>query len=180
MRLFHDALSLRYALAVQEGIIDCVEGIAAIAASRGNAVAAAKLLAAADAYRAKIGAVPPYIERNLIEAARAAVKARLESSEIDESTCAGATMSLDEAALDALRLLKPPAAAAPLDVQEKLSAREREVFVLLSEYKTDREIAERLFLSHRTVERHVGSILAKLEVKNRREAAALGALRRAS
>ena len=68
----------------------------------------------------------------------------------------------------------------PPGVLEKLSAREQEVFALLSRYMTDREIAERLFLSHRTVERHVGSILAKLEVKNRREAAALGSLRAAS
>lgn len=66
----------------------------------------------------------------------------------------------------------------PVSVLEKRPARERDVFVLLAEYKTDRELAEHPFLSHRTVEHHVGSILAKLDVKNRREAAAPGASRR--
>lgn len=180
LRQFHDALALRHALAARDGIIECVEGIAAIAASRGNAVDAARLLAATEAYRAGIGSVPSYLERRLIETAWASVAGRLALPEIDEAKRAGATMSLDETALAALRLLKRPEAPAPSDVLQKLSAREREVFALLSEYMTDREIAERLFLSHRTVERHVGSILVKLEVKNRREAAALGSLRRAS
>jgi DNA-binding NarL/FixJ family response regulator len=180
LRLFHNALSLRHALASRNGIIEPVEGIAAIAATRGNAVDAARLLAATAAYRTRIGTVPPYAERRRIEAAWAAVHDRLTPSVVHEARRAGETMSLDEMAIDALRLLKPPAPAAPVDVLKNLSAREREVFVLLSEYLTDREIAERLFLSHRTVERHVGSILEKLDVKNRREAAALGSLRRTS
>jgi DNA-binding CsgD family transcriptional regulator len=49
------------------------------------------------------------------------------------------------------------------------------VLTLLGDHLTDREIAERLFLSPRTVERHVGAILAKLEAPNRRQAAAYAA-----
>ena len=40
---------------------------------------------------------------------------------------------------------------------------------------TDAEIADRLFLSTRTVEHHVSNILAKLGAANRRDAAAIAA-----
>ena len=52
-----------------------------------------------------------------------------------------------------------------------LSAREEEVLRLLADGLTDRAIADTLTLSPRTVESHVGSILAKLGVRNRAEAA---------
>ncbi len=54
---------------------------------------------------------------------------------------------------------------------DTLSSREREVLRLLADGLTDREIAEALTLSPRTVETHVGSILRKLGARNRSEAA---------
>ena len=52
-----------------------------------------------------------------------------------------------------------------------LSDREHEVLRHLGDGLTDREIASRLGISPRTVETHVGSILHKLGVKNRAQAA---------
>ena len=52
-----------------------------------------------------------------------------------------------------------------------LSSREIEVLAHLTEGLTDREIAEALVISPRTVESHVSSILRKLGVRNRAEAA---------
>jgi DNA-binding NarL/FixJ family response regulator len=52
-----------------------------------------------------------------------------------------------------------------------LSAREVEVLRLLAEGLTDRQISEAFTISARTVETHVSSILHKLGVRNRAEAA---------
>jgi DNA-binding CsgD family transcriptional regulator len=52
-----------------------------------------------------------------------------------------------------------------------LTAREREVAGLLSQGKSNREIAEGLFLSERTVESHVGNILTKLGFDSRAQIA---------
>jgi DNA-binding NarL/FixJ family response regulator len=55
----------------------------------------------------------------------------------------------------------------------ELTRREREVLHLLATGLTDREIAETLFVSPRTINSHVASILGKLGVAHRRDAVAL-------
>ena len=75
-------------------------------------------------------------------------------------------------------LLAAPAARDPL---AELTPREREVLALIAQGKTDRGIAEELFVTRKTVEAHVRSILAKLDLptdasENRRVHAVLAFL----
>ena len=60
---------------------------------------------------------------------------------------------------------------------ELLTEREMEVLELLAEGKTNKQIAEELVISERTVKFHVSSILNKLGASNRTEAVALAAQR---
>jgi DNA-binding CsgD family transcriptional regulator len=77
-----------------------------------------------------------------------------------EATAARANLPLEE---------RPPQQRAPF----RLSARESDVLALLARGRTDRQIGQELFISHRTVERHVSNILAKLDARTRAEVAAI-------
>ena len=51
-----------------------------------------------------------------------------------------------------------------------MTARQAEVLELLAENLTNVQIADRLFVSYRTVENHVAAILMKLDVASREAA----------
>ena len=55
---------------------------------------------------------------------------------------------------------------------EALTVREREVALLIAAGATNPEIARSLFLSRKTIERHVSNVMAKLGARNRAELAA--------
>ncbi len=52
---------------------------------------------------------------------------------------------------------------------DKLSAREREVLKLIARGYSYREVAKELFISIKTVETHVSSVLRKLQLSNRHQ-----------
>ena len=68
-----------------------------------------------------------------------------------------------------------PDGPAPATATDKLglTPREREVLALVADGRTNRQIAETLFISDKTASVHVSNILAKLGVANRGEAAAV-------
>ncbi len=84
-----------------------------------------------------------------------------------------------EAGLVATRLGLKPLAAAAADLVDRLgtartaplTAREREIAQLIADGRSNRQIADRLVLSERTVESHVRNTLTKLDLSNRTELA---------
>ena len=65
-------------------------------------------------------------------------------------------------------MLAPPGR----DLPYGLTGREAELLALLAAGKTNREIAAQLFISEKTVARHVSSIFSKLGVSSRAAATA--------
>ena len=57
----------------------------------------------------------------------------------------------------------------------RLSPQERKILDLIAEGKTNRQIAEELFLAEKTVKNYVSNLLSKLEMSRRSEAAAYAA-----
>jgi two-component system response regulator DevR len=71
-----------------------------------------------------------------------------------------------------LSRLREPAEQDPLSV---LTDRERKVLDLVAEGRTNRQIGEELYLAEKTVKNYVSSLLAKLGMERRSEAAAYAA-----
>jgi DNA-binding NarL/FixJ family response regulator len=87
----------------------------------------------------------------------------------------GARLELDAARQTLQRLGAPVperAPAAPPRHSHGLSARELEVLRLVAAGMTNKAIAAELFLSEKTIDRHVSNILAKLDVSSRTAATA--------
>jgi two-component system response regulator DevR len=74
------------------------------------------------------------------------------------------------------RVRRMASGSAPDDLAE-LTAQERKILLLVAEGKTNKEIATEVFLSDKTVKNYVSSILAKLNLQRRTQAAAFVAKR---
>ena len=80
--------------------------------------------------------------------------------------------------LDAFSSSPPVPDDAPSEDLDVLTARERDVLRLIARGYTYKEVAAELFISGKTVETHVSSVLRKLQLSNRRELSRWAADRR--
>jgi DNA-binding CsgD family transcriptional regulator len=105
------------------------------------------------------------------EVAAAVVEARAALAIFDRI---GAVVDADRTAalLRNLGARTPARARVTREQADTLTPREREVLDLLRQGLTNAEIGNRLFISTKTAEHHVGRVLTKLGVRSRAEAAA--------
>jgi DNA-binding CsgD family transcriptional regulator len=165
-----------------------VTSLAGVALASGQPERAARLLGAVAAAEDATGSTIVfkfwYSDRVLTT-----TRGVLGDSAFEAAWAAGRRMPWPEAVTDALAVLDPDVTPAPVlaatasastpqsTIHFGLTRREREILTLLCQRLTDSEIAERLFISPRTASRHVANLFNKLDVSNRREAAALAVSR---
>jgi DNA-binding CsgD family transcriptional regulator len=166
--------------ASRENLVGKLVATARLAAVGGQPVAAARLFGAAEALAETIGYVRRPPEQERLERDAAVARAALGDAGFETAWVAGQALRDERAVDEATRVLAvlgtpaaPGGAPTPATGFASLSPREQDVLALLCQPLTDPEIAERLYLSPRTVESHVASILRKLDVTNRRDAAAV-------
>src|ERR1700694_1321896 len=167
------------ALKIAERIDDRVaqyvllDELGCVAAGSGQPRLAAQLLGAAETVRTQAGASLIPILAPLIAMAEESATAALGASKFQAEMNAGKRLSRDEAIR--LALGEPaqvsPRAAANDDGRGPLGKREADVARLVAQGLSNKQIGTRLFISERTVDSHVRSILNKLGFNSRAQIA---------
>jgi non-specific serine/threonine protein kinase len=176
-RTIEEALRLSWGLRDLHAAADCVERLGRIAWAQGEPLRAACLFGAGAGLQARIGArrwfLDPHLEQSMAEVSRS-----LGEDAYGAAWAAGSALSPEEVIDLALTrdlppVLLSPQPAVPTDPRPSLlSDRELEVVALISDGLTNRQIAERLVVSKRTVDAHVCHILDKLALSSRAQVAA--------
>jgi non-specific serine/threonine protein kinase len=151
-------------------------GLAAVGALRGQARRTAKLYGAGEVLQETGGfsfaalASSEYDYEGYLDL----VRARLEDEEFEAAWAEGRRMSIEDAVEYALSTEDATAASGArvrAENLDPLTRREREVAFLIGQGLTNRQIAQELAITERTVETHVSRILRKLELRSRTQIA---------
>jgi predicted ATPase/DNA-binding CsgD family transcriptional regulator len=169
------AVAIRFAHPLEA--TEFTERLAMLAAELGEHDIARSAFTVAASNRAASGMPPtPGAERWLTELGIAA-DAPAGSGTPSVETLAALVPAFERLAIRQAGAVRKDAPPSPIDLDAALrelglSAREAEVARMLVAHRTDREIADELYIGIRTVASHVSSVLRKLAVKSRREVAA--------
>ena len=160
------------------GLFEDFYRVAMLADRGGHHEPAARLFGAAETLRHALG-VSPFAGMPAYEAAIAATRDHLGPDRFEAAFAAGRALPLPAATTEARALGAalaagvPPAPDAaeapdtPLSLPTGLSEREEEVLRLVAAGLSNAEVAERLYLSPRTVHSHLHNIYAKLGISTR-------------
>lgn len=159
-------------------IVDAIEGLARVGAISGHSAPAAGLFGATAALRAASGM--PYSPSDIayFEPVWSRLRTDLGDEAFGAATAAGQRLPLAAAIAEALAFGTIPTAGPHTANSRRpesahgLTARETEILRLLAAGESNREIAERLFISPATVARHLSNLYAKLDVDSRSKATA--------
>lgn len=178
---------LEFALALHDPhvIAYCADDVAQLIGPEGPSEPLARLLGGVDSLRQTIGLLRTPRERTAYEELVAALRGNLGEASFATAWAAGRELPADRVAglgLEALaqapatQPVAPPTTTGPT-LPNPLSEREREVLRLVAEGLSNQQIADRLFITERTVRFHVTSVFNRLGADNRAQAVALATQR---
>jgi predicted ATPase/DNA-binding CsgD family transcriptional regulator len=173
-QLYAEGLELAVEAGDKADAAHCMEGLAGLIAERGESERAARLLGASEALLETTGAshYADAQERVLYKRSVEALRSGLGETALEAARAEGRAMTLEEAIEYALGEAEqeesaPSSAAPDPSYPGGLSPREAEVLKLVAKGLTNAQIAKELFISPRTVHRHLNSIYSKLDVGSR-------------
>jgi predicted ATPase/DNA-binding CsgD family transcriptional regulator len=171
--LLRESLEVHLDLGDRWRAASVLESLSCLACERGYLERAARLLGVAGALREAVGTPLPPCERADHDRNVAALHAAMGEEPFEKARAEGQAMTPEQALDHALQRPTEPAAPAtiPSTHPAGLTVREVEVLRLVAEGLTDGQVAQRLYISRRTVGRHLGSIYKKLGVPSRAAAA---------
>ncbi|MGB3896840.1 MAG: LuxR C-terminal-related transcriptional regulator [Mycolicibacter sinensis] len=172
-----DAYEALVIVAASRGLLvvpDLLECLADFAGHAGSSREAARLLGAADSARQRMGCIRFKVFDADFRASVSGIRDMVGDNDFDTSWTEGAALSTEEAIAYAQRgrgERKRPASG-----WASLTPTERDVVRLVSEGLSNKEIADRLFISPRTVETHLTHVYAKVGLRSRVQLAKQAAL----
>jgi len=169
--LFEEGIAVSTELGNEADIVHCLEGLAATAGAEGKIVRAARLWGAAEALLEKIEAMYTYVPDRSLHRRQVAARSQIDEAAWEVAWAEGRTMTSEQAIEYARDHSTTPEPAAPETYPAGLSPREVEVLRLAATGLSNAEVAEKLFVSSRTVDWHLSSIYRKLGLHSRTEAA---------
>ena len=171
---FAESLALYRGLDDRRGIAQSLEGLAAVIFVAGRLREAARVLSAADALRAGLGAPVALSDRREYDRTLEGVRASMAVDEFEREWTSGRSLEADEAIQLALDAAQPPPPRLRLrqKPRDPLTSRERQVAALIVRGLSNREIATKLSIAERTAISHVEHIMNKLGLHSRAQIAA--------
>jgi non-specific serine/threonine protein kinase len=173
-KLYREALELHSQIHYLGSVADCLEGLAGIVVLRGQPVRAVRLFSAAQAHRKSFGWLRWIHSQATYEQDVALARGQLEQDAWSRAWNEGHAMTLEQALQYAVSEPESPtvipSSVSPQATQENfcgLTEREREAVALIAQGKSNREIAEAMVVSVKTVETYVTRILGKLGFDSR-------------
>ena len=178
---YRTALRLDTEMGNRANVLNDIEGLALGALASHDVDRGARLAGAASMLRFAFHLDPHPSDRDRMDHGLAKARSELGRTTVNTAFESGKTLDWDHVIAEALQASTQASAASPVFAATEpmpegaaiLTRREREVLRLLAQGKSDKEIGEILFISHRTAMTHVANVLAKLEVPSRTAAAAV-------